>query len=162
MDIGIILLWTLAGIFIVAGLAGLILPVLPGPVLLLTGFVLAAWVEDFAFVGGFTITILTVLAVLAHIIDFIAGALGAKRVGASRQAVIGAAMGAVIGIFFGFMGVVIGPFIGAVIGELSAQKNLRAAGIAGVGVWLGMLIGTAAKIAIGFSMVGVYVFARLF
>ena len=162
MDIGIILLWTMAGIFIVAGLAGLILPVLPGPVLLLTGLILAAWAEHFVFVGGFTIAILSILAVLAHIIDFIAGALGAKRVGASRQAVIGAAIGAVIGIFFGFIGVIIGPFIGAVIGELSAQKDLRAAGIAGVGVWLGMLVGTAAKVAIGFSMVGVFVIARLF
>ncbi len=162
MDIGLILLWTLAGIFIVAGLAGLILPVLPGPVLLLTGLILAAWAEHFVFVGGFTIALLTVLALLAHIIDFIAGALGVKRFGASRNAAIGATLGAIAGIFFGFIGILAGPFIGAVIGEFSARKNLQAAGLAGIGAWLGMLIGTAAKIAIGFSMVGVFVIARLF
>lgn len=162
MDIGIILLWTLAGIFIVAGLAGLIIPVIPGPVLLLTGFILAAWAENFAFVGGFTIAILTVLAILAHTIDFIAGALGVKRFGASRNAAIGAIVGAVAGIFFGFIGIFTGPFVGAVIGELLVRKNLKTAGLAGVGAWLGMLVGTAAKVAIGFSMVGVFVFVRLF
>lgn len=162
MDIGIVLLWTLSLIFIVTGLAGLILPVIPGPILLLTGLVLAAWAENFVFVGAFTIVILTVLATLAHVTDFIAGALGAKRFGASRQAAIGAAMGAMIGLFFGFMGIIAGPFIGAVVGELTVNKNIQAAGLAGVGAWLGMVIGTAAKAAIGFSMVGIFIIARLF
>ena len=162
MDMGIVLLWMLAAVCITAGLAGLILPVIPGPILLLTGLVLAAWAENFVFVGTFTIAILTVLAILAHTVDFIAGAMGAKRFGASRQAAIGAAVGAVIGIFFGFIGVVVGPFIGAVAGELTVNKNIQAAGLAGIGAWLGMLIGTAAKAAIGFSMVGVFVIARVF
>jgi uncharacterized protein YqgC (DUF456 family) len=113
-------------------------------------------------VGAFTIAVLTILAILAYGIDFIAGALGAKHFGAGRQAVIGAAAGAVIGIFFGIIGIIVGPFIGAVVGELSVHNNLRAAGRAGVGTWLGMLIGTAAKAAIGFSMVGIFLIARLF
>jgi uncharacterized protein YqgC (DUF456 family) len=162
MDIGIVLLWMLAVICIAAGLAGLILPVIPGPVLLLTGFFLAAWAENFVYVGAFTITILTILAILAYGIDFIAGALGAKHFGASRQAAIGAAVGALIGIFFGFIGIITGPFIGAVVGELTVNKNIQAAGLAGIGTWIGMLIGTAAKAAIGFSMVGIFIFSRLF
>lgn len=161
MDIGILLLWTLAGIFIAAGLVGLVLPVLPGPVLLLTGLILAAWAENFAFVGSVTLTILTVLAILAHAVDFIAGALGAKRFGASRSALIGATVGAVLGIFFGFIGILTGPFIGAAIGELLVQKNIRAAGLAGLGTWMGMLAGTAAKVALGLSMVSLFLVARL-
>ena len=65
-----------------------------------------------------------------------------------------------IGLFFGLIGVIIGPFIGAFIGEITVNSKVRKAGEAGMGAWLGMLIGTAAKIAIGFTMVGIYIFAR--
>jgi len=88
--------------------------------------------------------------------------MGVKRFGASRKAAIGAAIGAVFGIFFGFIGILIGPFIGAVIGELTVNKNIRTAGFAGIGAWMGMMVGAAAKAAIGFSMVGIFLIARLF
>jgi uncharacterized protein YqgC (DUF456 family) len=162
MDVGTLLLWPLAALFIILGLAGLIVPIIPGPILLLTGLVLAAWAENFTFVGPVIITILTLLTLLAHALDFMAGAMGVKRFGASRKAAIGAAIGAVFGIFFGFIGILAGPFIGAVIGELSIRKNFQAAGLAGIGAWLGMIVGAAAKIAIGFSMVGIFIIARLF
>jgi len=102
------------------------------------------------------------MAILAHALDFMAGALGVKRFGASRKAVFGAAMGAVFGLFFGFIGMLAGPFIGAIIGELTVSKNFQTAGLAGIGAWLGMIVGTAAKMAIGVSMVGVFIIARLF
>jgi len=162
MDVGILILWTLSALFIILGLAGLIVPVIPGPVMLLTGFVLAAWAENFAFVGPVIITILMLLTLLAHALDFLAGAMGVKRFGASRKAAIGAAIGAVFGIFFGFIGILAGPFIGAVIGELTVNRNIQAAGLAGIGAWLGMMVGAAAKMAIGFSMVGIFIIARLF
>ena len=162
MDFGTIILWTLSALFIITGLVGLIIPVIPGPIILLAGLVMAAWAENFFFVGPMIITILTILAILAHALDFMAGAMGVKRFGASRKAAFGAAMGAVFGIFFGFIGMLIGPFIGAVIGELTVQRNFQAAGLAGIGAWLGMVVGAAAKMAIGFSMVGVFIIARLF
>jgi len=162
MDAGTIILWTLSALFTVTGLAGLIIPVIPGPILLLGGLVLAAWAENFAFVGPMIITILTLLALLAHALDFLSGAMGVKRFGASRKAAIGAAIGAVFGIFFGFIGILAGPFIGAVIGELSVRRNFQAAGLAGIGAWLGMMVGAAAKMAIGFSMVGIFIIVRLF
>ncbi|MBC2716986.1 MAG: DUF456 domain-containing protein [Desulfobacteraceae bacterium] len=162
MDAGTLILWILSALFTITGLAGLIIPVIPGPVLLLAGLVMAAWAENFVFVGPVVITILTLLAVLAHALDFLAGAMGVKRFGASRKAVIGAAIGAIFGIFFGFIGILTGPFIGAIVGELTVQRNFQSAGLAGIGAWLGMMVGAAAKIAIGFSMVGIFIIARLF
>ena len=154
--------WILAFVLVVAGLAGLVLPGLPGPPLMLAGLVLAAWAEDFAFVGWGTIIVLTLLALLAYGVDFLASALGAKRFGASKRAIVGAALGVLVGLFFGLLGILIGPFVGAVLGELSARRDVRAAGRAGVGAWLGMVLGAAAKFAIAFSMLGIFALARFF
>jgi uncharacterized protein YqgC (DUF456 family) len=160
MDTGSIVLLILAGLAIITGMAGLILPVLPGPLLLFIGLVLAAWAEDFSHVGGMTITVLALIALLAHVIDFIAGVLGARKFGAHRRALIGGAIGAVLGIFFGFIGIILGPFIGAVLGQLSASSDLKTAGRAGLGTWIGLILGTAVKIALGFTMIGVFVMVR--
>ncbi len=161
MDFGTILLWMFSALFTAMGLCGLIVPVIPGPILLLGGLVMAAWAENFFFVGPIIITVLTVLAILAHALDFLAGAMGVKRFGASPKAAFGAAIGAVVGIFFGFIGMLVGPFIGALIGELAVSKNIHTAGLAGIGAWLGMVVGAAAKMAIGFSMLGIFIIARL-
>jgi uncharacterized protein YqgC (DUF456 family) len=155
-----ILLWTLAALLIVGGLAGLVLPVLPGAPLLFCGFLLAAWIEDFAYLGTGTLITLGVLAALMFVVDFAAGAFGARRHGASGRAVLGATIGAVVGIFFGLAGVLIGPFVGAVIGELTVHRDLLAAGRAGLGATLGLAIGTAAKLALGFAMLGVALVMR--
>jgi len=103
-----------------------------------------------------------VLAALALLVDFMAGAFGVKRFGASGRAVTGATIGAIVGLFFGIVGVLVGPFIGAVIGELSVRRNLAAASRAGVGAALGMALGTAAKLAIALAMIGVIIYMRLF
>jgi uncharacterized protein YqgC (DUF456 family) len=155
-----ILIWLLAIVFIVVGLAGLVLPALPGPPLLFAGLLVAAWAEDFVYVGAGTLTAIGIMALFAYLVDFIAGAFGAKRYGASGRAVIGATIGAVVGIFFGLVGVLLGPFVGAVIGELSTQRDLQAASRAGVGATLGLVIGAAAKIALGVAMVGVFLVVR--
>jgi uncharacterized protein YqgC (DUF456 family) len=155
-----ILFWILALVLVVAGLAGLVLPGLPGPPLVVAGLVVAAWTEDFAYVGWGTIIVLMLLALLAYGVDFVASALGAKRFGASKRAIVGAALGVLVGLFFGLPGILIGPFAGAVLGELSARRDLRAAGRAGLGAWLGMVLGAAAKFAIAFSMLGIFALAR--
>jgi uncharacterized protein YqgC (DUF456 family) len=162
METMTVILFILSGISIIFGIIGLISPVLPGQLLILIGLFLAAWAEDFIHVGYIPIMILVLLTILAYVIDFLAGALGAKRFGASRSAAIGAVLGAIVGIFFGFVGVIIGPFIGAFIGQILSKNDLAAAGRAGFGAWLGFLIGTAAKIALGFSMIGIFVIARFF
>ncbi len=155
-----LLLWILAVLLVLAGIAGLVLPALPGAPLLFAGLVVAAWAEDFTYVSTGTIILLGVLAALTSAVDFIAGALGAKRFGASPRAVTGALIGGAVGLFFGIPGVLLGPFVGAVIGELSVRRNLRAATRAGLGASLGLLLAAAAKVALAFTMIGVFVVVR--
>lgn len=156
-----ILLWLLGALLIVAGFAGLILPMLPGIPLVFAGLVLLAWAESFTYVGGLTLALLGVLALLSYGIDLLASALGAKRFGASPRAVAGAAIGAFVGIFFGLPGILLGPFAGAVIGEFSGRTTFKAATHAGVGATLGLLFGALLKIALAFTLVGVFLVDRL-
>lgn len=154
------LLWLFAALFIVLGFAGLILPGLPGMPLVFAGLLLLAWAENFAHVGWITLTLLGVLAALSYVIDFAASALGAKKFGASPRAVVGAALGAFVGIFFGLIGIVLGPFVGAVVGEFSGKASLKGATHAGIGATLGLLFGTLLKIALAFTMIGVFIADR--
>jgi uncharacterized protein YqgC (DUF456 family) len=155
------LLWfALAVLLVLLGLAGLVLPAIPGTPLLLAGLVLAAWAEDFTEVGYGTLAVLGTLAFFGYFLDFAAGAFGARRFGASKQGVTGAFLGALAGLFFGLVGVVLGPFLGAVAGELAARRDLRTAGRAGFGAAFGLALGAAAKLAIAFTMIGIFVLAR--
>jgi uncharacterized protein YqgC (DUF456 family) len=162
VELTLILLWTGAVIFIVAGVAGLFIPAIPGPTFLLIGLMFAAWAEDFVYIGWGTISGLIILTALAFFVDFVAGALGAKKSGASRRATYGALIGAIFGLFFGLIGVFIGPFIGAFLGELSVRKQSKQAAQVGISVLIGIIIGAAAKVAIGFVMIGLYVIVRYF
>lgn len=155
-----VLLWLGAAVCVLAGLAGLVLPALPGAPLLLLGLVLAAWAEDFAYVGPGMLVVLGILAALTYVVDFLASAFGARRFGASPRAVVGAALGGLVGLFFGLAGVLLGPFVGAVLGELSARRSLGDAGRAGVGATLGLAVGLALKIAIVVSMLALFVVDR--
>lgn len=156
-----VLLWVVAVLMIVVGVIGTVLPALPGVVLVWGGVLLAAWIDDFTRIGGWTIGVLTVLAVLAFIVEYVAAAAGAKRAGASKLAIIGAAIGTVAGVFTGLVGLLFLPLLGAALGEYVAQRNLKRAGKVGVATWLGYVLGTAAKVAIVFTMVGVFVVALL-
>ncbi len=161
MEFATIILWVAAGVLMTIGVLGLVVPILPGAPLVFLGALLAAWAEDFEYLGGGTLIVLGALTSLAVAVDFIAGALGARRYGASGRAMLGAAIGAVLGIFLGLAGVIVGPFIGAVIGELSVRRNLAAASRAGLGATIGLVLGTAAKLAIAFAMIGVILVMRL-
>ncbi len=153
MDIA---LYVLAALLVLIGLAGTILPALPGLPVVFAGLLLAAWVDDFVRIGWFTLLILGLLTALALVVDFVATLLGTKKVGASKLAVAGAAVGTLLGLFFGFIGLLVGPFVGALAGELIAGKQLQQAAKAGVGAWLGFLIGSVAKIGLAFTMLGVF------
>ena len=155
------LLWVLALVLVLAGLAGTILPALPGAPLVFAGFLLAAWIDGFQKVGWITLTVLAILMLLTFAIELAAAGLGAKRVGASKLAVAGAAVGTLVGIFLGIPGLLLGPFVGAVAGEYLSRRNWQQAGRVGVGTWIGILLGTAGKLAVIFAMVGLFATAYI-
>jgi uncharacterized protein len=155
------LFWVLSLMLVGVGMAGILVPGLPGTPLVFAGLLLAAWADGFQSVGTGTIILLAVMTALAFGVDFISSSLGAKRAGASREAVIGAALGTLVGIFFGFLGIVFGPFIGAVIGEFLARRNLKQAGRAGAATWLGFIFGIGVKLVLAFAMVGIFIIAYI-
>ncbi len=152
-------LWLLSAALIVVGLAGSVLPALPGTALVLGGIVLAAWIDDFTRIGALTLSLVAVLAALAWLLDFVAGLLGAKKVGASREALIGAALGTVVGLFMGLVGVLFMPLVGAAAGEYLARRDHAQALKVGTATWLGMLVGMIAKVVLAFMMVGIFLVA---
>jgi uncharacterized protein YqgC (DUF456 family) len=156
-----IVLWIVAIALIAIGIVGTVVPALPGVTLMFAGMALGAWIDDFTRVPGWVLVVLGVLTAIAWVVDFAAGALGAKRAGASGRAVVGAAVGTLVGIFTGLWGLLFMPLVGAAIGEYSAQRDLRRAGKVGVATWIGLLLGAAVKIAIVFAMVGIFVTALI-
>jgi len=151
--------YAFAVVFVLIGLVGMLLPALPGVPMVFAGLLLAAWSGGFERIGGFTIFILALLTLFAAIVDITASAFGTRIAGASRWAFVGAALGAVIGLFFGLPGLVLGPFVGALACEWLVSGNLGQAARAGGGATLGLMLGAAVKIAIVFTMLGVFTLA---
>lgn len=157
-----VLLWTLSAALIAAGVAGTVLPALPGTALVLGGILLGAWIDDFSRVGWGSLSVITALAVLAWVLDYVAGMLGAQRAGASRQALIGAAVGTVVGLLMGLVGVLFMPLVGAALGEYLARRDQRQALTVGVSTWIGIMVGLITKVVLAFVMIGIFVVALLF
>ncbi len=155
-------LWLLSWALIAVGIAGTVLPALPGTALVLAGAVLGAWIDDFTRVGGGVLIALAVLAVISWVLDYVAGVLGAKRAGASRKALIGAAVGTVVGLFMGIVGVLFMPLVGAAVGEYLSRRDHEGALRVGVATWVGLMVGMVAKVAIAFVMLGIFIAALLF
>lgn len=155
------LLWILSVVLIVIGLAGTVLPALPGTALVLAGIVLGAWIDDFAHVGWPSLTLISLLAVLAWVLEYVAGLMGARRAGASRQALVGWALGTVAGLFMGLIGVLFMPLVGAAAGEYLARRDQQRAVSVGLSTWLGLMAGLLAKVVLAFMMVGIFIVALL-
>jgi uncharacterized protein YqgC (DUF456 family) len=154
-------LWICALALIIGGFLITIVPGLPGVLVIYSGMWLAAWIDHFARIGWPTLTVLGVLSALALVADVIASLLGAKRAGASRWALLGSMIGAAAGLLFGLPGLLLGPFAGAVIGELIARRPLAAPARVGLATWIGLLIGTLAKLALAVSMLAVFAVSYL-
>jgi len=152
IDTLVVSAWVLAWLLVIVGLAGTLLPALPGTPIMLAGMALMAWLNDFARIGYGTLLGLTALTLLAQILDFIATAEGARRFGAGRGAILGATLGLLVGLFFGIPGMLLGPFIGAIVGHRLGEATLDESVRAGVGASIGVLVGTVAKVVIGVAM----------
>ena len=153
------LYYVLSVILILVGIAGVILPALPGLPLMFAGMLLAAWAGDFQRIEGWWFIPLAILMLVSIAVDFFATMLGAKRVGASRKALLGAVVGTFAGLFFGPVGLFAGPFVGALLGELWHGRELGKAAKVGLGTWLGILLGTVLKLGLAFAMLGLFAFA---
>jgi uncharacterized protein YqgC (DUF456 family) len=145
-------------LLMLAGMAGAVLPVLPGPALVLAGALLYAWYGDFAAVGWGTLTVLTVLTALSFVLDYAASIIGARSFGSGRWGIIGSCIGACAGfVAANVPGAVIGMFAGACVFELARGRALRASLKAGFGTLVGFLAGTAGKVLIVLAMITMFV-----
>lgn len=156
--------YAVAVLLVLLGLAGILLPAIPGLPLVFLGMLVAAWAGGFEQVGGWTLLVLAILTLVSIGIDFLASAAGARKVGASRLAVAGALLGTIVGLFFGFVGVFVGPFVGAVAGELAARRgvghgNIGQATKVGIGTWFGLFVGIVLKLTLAFAMIGIFALA---
>jgi uncharacterized protein YqgC (DUF456 family) len=157
-----IALWSLVVLLMATGVVGMVVPVIPGAALIFAGAALGAWIDQWTRVSVWTLAVIGLLGLVSVSIDFVAGSMGAKRLGASPLAVTGAAIGTVAGIFTGLWGLIFMPFVGAAIGEYIAIRNVERAGRVGVAAGMGLLVGVVVKIALAFMMIGLFVAALLF
>ena len=150
------LFYVIAATLIALGLVGAIVPALPGIPLMFGGIWLIAGVDRYRHLGLWWLLGIAVIGAIGLTVDLLAGALGAKRVGASPQAVSGALLGTAIGLFFGLPGLLLGPFVGAVLGELAAGNSALRSAHVGVSAWFGMIFGTIIKLVSSLMMVTLF------
>ena len=155
------LLYMLAALLALVGLAGTILPALPGLPLVFAGMLVAAWAGGFEQVSVWIIVLLGLLTLVSFGVDFWATAHGARRVGASRKAVLGAVIGTFAGLFFFPIGLLVGPFAGALVGEMLHGREWRQATKVGFGTWFGVVLAVVLKLGLAFAMVGIFAIAWL-
>jgi uncharacterized protein YqgC (DUF456 family) len=118
-------------------------------------------VDHYQHLGLWWLVAIAVAGAIGMAMDFIAGLLGARSVGASGRALWGAAIGTVVGMFFGLPGLLLGPFIGALLGELASGTSVLRSAHVGLSTWFGMLVGTLVKLVMSFVMLGLFAFAFL-
>jgi uncharacterized protein YqgC (DUF456 family) len=154
-----ILLYVLGVALFLVGIVGLVVPALPGGLFLVAGVAAIAWAEQFTRVTWLTVGAAVVIAILMSVVDFAAGALGAKRAGATKWGILGSMVGVLAGLFFGLPGIILGPILGAVLFEYVADPEFKKALKSGGGVALGFLLGTAGKLALAAILAGLVVAA---
>lgn len=152
----------LAALLVLAGIAGVILPALPGIPLVFAGMLLSAWSDGFNHVGWPALLALAGLTVLSLVADILSTVIGAQRVGASRKALWGTFIGSIAGLFFMPIGLLAGPLLGALLGEYWHGRQLGRSARVGLATWVGLLLGVALKLAILVAMLGVFAFAWWF
>ena len=151
-----ILLNILAATLIALGLAGAVIPTVPGIPMIFIGIWLIAGIDRYHHLGYGWLIGIAAVGTVGLTVDLLAGVLGVKRVGASKQAISGALLGTMIGLFFGLPGLLLGPFLGAVLGELSAGSSVLRSTHVGIGAWLGLLFGTIVKLVSSLMMLAMF------
>src|ERR1700730_12809845 len=150
------LLYVTAATLILTGLVGAVVPVLPGIPLIFAGIWLLAHVDQYRHLGLWWLAGIALVGAVGLTIDLVAGALGAKRVGASPRAVWGALLGTLVGLFFGLPGLLLGPFVGAVLGELAAGSSILRSTHVGTSAWIGLIFGSLVKLVASVTIVALF------
>ena len=148
-------LYGVAFLLILVGVAGTIVPALPGIPMIFAGAWLIGYMEDYQYFGWGTLIALGVLTVISLIIDWVSQTMGAQKAGATKLGLSGAFLGTIIGIPFGLVGIFLFPVLGAFIGVMIGHRDMRKAGKVSWATWIGMIAGIAAKLAIAFIMIGI-------
>lgn len=146
----------IAGLLLLTGFVGSILPVLPGIPLSYLGIVLLHLTSVVQFPFRFLI-ILGITVIIVQLLDFIIPVWGTKKTGGSKAGVRGSVIGLMICFFMGPWGIITGPFIGALIGELLVGKTSQKAIKAAFGTFLGLLTGTILKLVLAGIMIYYYI-----
>jgi uncharacterized protein YqgC (DUF456 family) len=146
-------LYLFAAALILVGLVGAVVPLLPGIPLIFGGIWLIAGVDRYRHLGLWWLLGIALVGAIGLLLDLLAGSLGARRVGASPQAIWGALLGTLVGIFLGIPGLLLGPFIGAVLGELLAGKGVIRSTHVGASAWVGIIFGAIVKLVVSLTMV---------
>jgi uncharacterized protein YqgC (DUF456 family) len=144
------------GCLMAAGLVGALVPLIPGTPLILAGAVVHAVATEFTPIGAGRLAVLAVLALAGWAVEHVAGALGARRAGGSRAAVVGALVGALAGLAFAPLGLLLGPIVGAILGELVSGRDPTGSVRAGIGTAVGVVLGVAAHFAVALTMVALF------
>jgi uncharacterized protein YqgC (DUF456 family) len=159
-----VVLILIGGLLVIAGIAGCVLPVLPGPPLGFVGLILLWWARDWQ-AGSFGVTEVAVLGILAGavtVLDLVLPVWGAKRYGASRAGLWGSVLGMLAGmLWFPPFGMLAGAFVGALAGEFLVGKREGEAAKAAWGVFVGTMAGVGLKLAVSIA-IGVFYVLELF
>ena len=151
--------WTLTVSLMLAGLAGTVLPLLPGPFIILVAAVAHKFLRPETGITWWCIVALALLVVVSYIVDFFSGAVGTKWFGGSKWGIWGVLIGGVVGLFFAPIGLIVGPIIGGLVAELLiARKKMGPAVKATWGSVVGTTLGMAVRIGISIAMVVLFMF----
>jgi hypothetical protein len=153
-------IWIVMGVILMlAGIAGSILPVLPGPPLCY----LALLLQQFRATKPFSVTFMIIWGVIIAVVillDYLVPIYGTKKFGGSKYGIWGCTLGFLAAFWLGPWGIIFGPFIGALIGEYIANKDSKQATRAAIGSFAGFLFGTLIKVVTSLVM-GYYLVASL-
>lgn len=153
-SVGTALGWVLAALMALVGVAGTVLPVLPGAPLVFVAALLAAWLDDFQHLDPITLGLLALLTVGTVLVDLFSQFWATRKINASREASWGSLLGGLVGLFYGLPGIILGPLLGASGGELLATGNWRQAGKVGLMSAVTYVLATVLKLILVLLMLG--------
>ncbi len=157
------LTWTLTGVLLAVGLIGSVMPAIPGPIVIFAAALVHALLTDFAEVGAGVLIFLGAVAGGLQVVDYLAGAYGAKKLGGTKAGMIGSILGSLVGLIaFSLIGLAVGCFLGAVAGELiGARQSLGDSVKVGLGSLIGLFASTVIRVAASIAMVIVFLVAAI-